>query len=201
MTIDEAIKHCLEVAEKEEQFCVQDDRSCLFQKSHAECAADHRQLAEWLTELKELRQKEKARYTYNKALCLVWQAMKNRCYNPKSESYKNYGARGIEVCKEWQDRENFTIWAINNGYKKGLQLDRIDNNGNYEPNNCRWVTPKENSRNRRNTIVLTVDNKDYYVSDLCKMLNLKTRTVYKWIERHDKQFAENKIKNLLIGND
>ena len=54
MTLDEAIKHCLEVAEKEEQFCVQDDRSCLFQKSHAECAADHRQLAEWLMELKEL---------------------------------------------------------------------------------------------------------------------------------------------------
>lgn len=53
LTLDEAIKHCLEVAEKEEQFCVQDDRSCLFQKSHAECAADHRQLAEWLTELKE----------------------------------------------------------------------------------------------------------------------------------------------------
>ena len=55
MTLDEAIKHCLEVAEKEEQFCVQDDRSCLFQKSHAECAADHRQLAEWLTELKQWR--------------------------------------------------------------------------------------------------------------------------------------------------
>lgn len=55
MTIDEAIAHCLEVAEKEEQFCVQDDISCRFQKSHAECAADHRQLAEWLTELKELR--------------------------------------------------------------------------------------------------------------------------------------------------
>ena len=53
LDIDTAIKHCLEVAEKEEQFCVQDDRSCLFQKSHAECAADHRQLAEWLTELKE----------------------------------------------------------------------------------------------------------------------------------------------------
>jgi len=53
MTLDEAIKHCFEVAEKEEQFCVQDDRSCLFQKSHAECAAEHRQLAEWLNELKE----------------------------------------------------------------------------------------------------------------------------------------------------
>lgn len=57
LDIDTAIKHCLEVAEKEEQFCVQDDRSCLFQKSHAECAADHRQLAEWLTELKELEAK------------------------------------------------------------------------------------------------------------------------------------------------
>jgi hypothetical protein len=55
MTIDEAIQHCLEVAEKEEQFCVQDDRSCLFQKSHAECAAEHRQLAEWLTDYKELK--------------------------------------------------------------------------------------------------------------------------------------------------
>lgn len=60
LDIDTAIKHCLEVAEKEEQFCVQDDRSCLFQKSHAECAADHRQLAEWLTELKEAKRLLKA---------------------------------------------------------------------------------------------------------------------------------------------
>ena len=81
----------------------------------------------------------------NKKLYGVWCSMKARCNNPNTKSYKNYGGRGIKVCDEWQNNfKSFYEWAINNGYKEGLEIDRIDNNGNYEPNNCRFITKQEN---------------------------------------------------------
>ena len=83
------------------------------------------------------------------------QGMKQRCFNFKNKDYYNYGGRGIKVCPEWTDKENgyinFRNWALNNGYKEELTIDRINNNGNYEPINSRWVTRTENSRNTRTT--------------------------------------------------
>lgn len=80
-------------------------------------------------------------------------AMKQRCYNPNNPEYKNYGARGITICEEWIDKEHgaerFVEWSIKNGYKKGLSIDRINNNGNYEPSNCRWTTANIQMFNRR----------------------------------------------------
>lgn len=81
----------------------------------------------------------------------IFYGMHTRCYNPKHRSYHNYGGRGIKVCEEWHDISNFVKWCKNNGYKKGLQIDRIDNDGNYEPSNCRFVSVKQNLSNRRNT--------------------------------------------------
>ena len=75
--------------------------------------------------------------------------MRTRCYNKKSDHYKFYGERGITVCNEWlNDKFVFYNWAINNGYNENNQIDRINVDGNYEPNNCRFITNKENSRNR-----------------------------------------------------
>jgi hypothetical protein len=68
------------------------------------------------------------------------------------QSYKYYGARGITVCDEWIKPEPFLEWALANGYRDDLQIDRIDPDGNYEPTNCRWVTPKENANNRRSHV-------------------------------------------------
>jgi len=78
----------------------------------------------------------------------IWLAMKNRCRNPNFFEYHRYGGRGIKVCDEWQEFLPFYNWAITNGYKDNLTIDRIDNDGNYEPSNCRWATIQEQNANK-----------------------------------------------------
>lgn len=103
-----------------------------------------------------------------------------RCYRQSHRSYKYYGGRGITICDEWlNDKENFFKWAINNGYKDDLTIDRIDVNGNYEPNNCRWVDVATQNRNYRRNINITIDGVKYCLKDLCKLYNLNYKnTLY-----------------------
>lgn len=104
--------------------------------------------------------------------------IKDRCYNKNSKRYKDYGGRGVAVCSEWKnDFQAFYNWSMNNGYKKGLQIDRIDNNGNYEPDNCRFATAKENANNRRSNRYITVNNITHTLSEWCNILNLKYKKV------------------------
>jgi len=81
----------------------------------------------------------------------IWTGMKSRCFNTNHEKYNDYGGRGVTVCQEWKNSfADFYSWATENGYKDDLAIDRIDNDGSYEPSNCRWVSWRENNSNRRN---------------------------------------------------
>jgi hypothetical protein len=88
-------------------------------------------------------------------LYTVWRSLLSRCYREENPAYKDYGGRGIAVCDEWRDYGSFRLWALASGYRADLQIDRIDNNGNYEPGNCQWATRHENQRNKRDSYILT----------------------------------------------
>lgn len=99
----------------------------------------------------------------NDRLYLVWMDMRRRCNDPKGKEYKNYGGRGIKVCEEWENYENFKNWALSNGYDKNAKrcqctLDRIETNGNYEPSNCRWADMVVQANNKRNNIIIEYKN-------------------------------------------
>lgn len=113
-----------------------------------------------------------------------WQSVKTRCYNPNSNSYPNYGGRGIKVCEEWKGSfEAFYEWAMENGYEKGLQIDRVDNDGNYEPSNCRWITSKENYNNRRTSHYVTIEDETKTIAQWCEIYKIKDNVVRARISR------------------
>lgn len=85
-------------------------------------------------------------------LYLTWLGMKSRCYHKDGTCYKNYGGRGIRICKQWMHFESFAEWSRQNGFQEGLSIDRIDNDGHYTPDNCRWTDTITQNHNRRNSI-------------------------------------------------
>ena len=110
-----------------------------------------------------------------KRLYTIYKDMKKRCFNQNEINYKNYGGRGITICEEWlKDFMNFYNWAIVNGYKDNLTIDRIDDNGNYKPSNCRWVTMKVQSNNTRRNNYFTI--------------NGQTKTIAEWADYYKKPY-------------
>lgn len=115
--------------------------------------------------------------TVPKRLRYVYDSILTRCYNQNSKKYKDYGERGIAVCDEWlHDRRNFYEWAINNGYKDTLTIDRINVNGNYEPSNCRWATAKQQANNKRTCRYITINGKTNTFKEWCNINNIPYKT-------------------------
>ena len=107
-----------------------------------------------------------------------WNIMRHRCYDVNNEKYANYGARGITVCEEWRySFEPFFNWAMANGYQKGLTIDRIDVNGNYEPSNCRWTTYIVQARNKTNNKMITYKGETKCLSQWCEELEIPYHTI------------------------
>ena len=108
----------------------------------------------------------------------IWKNMRRRCNCETAPDYDRYGGRGISVCNEWDDFQTFYDWAIENGYAPKLTIERIDNDGNYSPQNCKWATNTEQQRNRSKTVKLAYNGETKALSEWCEIYGLNMKTVY-----------------------
>lgn len=127
----------------------------------------------------------------NTRLFSIWQNMKDRCFNPNNDKYSYYGGRGITVCKEWvEDFMNFYNWAMSNGYEDRLTIDRIDNNKNYEPSNCRWATIICQANNKRSNRVVSYNGEDHTLAEWSRILKINSSTLGTRFHRDKKTSGE-----------
>lgn len=119
---------------------------------------------------------------YKKKLYYIHNSMLNRCRNKNDRAYHNYGGRGIKVDEEWLKYEPFEKWSLENGYKEGLWIDRINNDGNYEPDNCRWITPKEQLNNTRRNVIITINGESHTATEWEELTGIKSCTIKRRIE-------------------
>lgn len=121
----------------------------------------------------------------------VWRGMIQRCHNKNYKHFDRYGGRGIIVCGDWLNNfKSFYDWCMINGYKRGLTIDREDNNGNYDPFNCRWVTNKINQRNKEKMLCVEYKGEIKPLSEWCDLLNLKYITIYQRIYKRKQSHEE-----------
>ncbi len=119
----------------------------------------------------------------NSRLYKTWSAMKVRCNDKNSPSFKDYGGRGIRVCDEWKEFTPFYMWAIRNGYSDELTLDRIDVNGDYEPSNCRWTTQMEQSNNKRNNHFVSIGGVTHTIAEWSRISGISKVTIRSRLEK------------------
>ncbi len=114
----------------------------------------------------------------------IWANIKTRCYNVKDPHFSRWGGKGVVMCEEWKNSfQAFYDWAISNGYSDNLTIDRINNNGNYEPSNCRWATIEEQNRNKRNVRFITCNGKTQTIGQWTKELGLGKETIRERLKR------------------
>lgn len=113
-----------------------------------------------------------------------WAGMKDRCSNPNFHQYHNYGGRGIKVCEEWLDFRNFDKWAMQNGYKVGLTIERVNVDGNYEPSNCTWIEKAEQPWNKTDTVRTIINGKEKNVRQIAEETGLSESTIRARISKY-----------------
>ena len=113
----------------------------------------------------------------NKRIYSIWRMMLQRCERIEHKYYAYYGGRGISVCNEWHDFETFEKWAYANGYKERLTLDRVNNDGNYCPENCRWATQKEQANNRSNSRRISYNGETHNIEEWADILGINKSTL------------------------
>lgn len=137
-------------------------------------------------------------------LYTVWVDMRSRCNSESEPSYNNYGARGIRVCSEWDDYATFRKWALSNGYdpnapKYKCTLDRVDNDGDYCPENCRWVDRNIQGNNRRNNHYLTALGETHTLAEWSKITGINPETLRGRIASGNDPFAQKKEKRKCVN--
>lgn len=124
-------------------------------------------------------------------LYATWNSMKGRCYNPNNHNFKRYGERGITVCDEWKKSfRAFNEWAYANGYQPGLSIDRIDNNGNYTPDNCRWVNVQTQNNNREVSLNFTYNGETKNLAEWCEEFEIPYLRTWQRITKYGYSFEE-----------
>ncbi len=113
------------------------------------------------------------------ALYDVWRGMKTRCLNAENVAYSNYGGRGIKLCEDWENSyESFMNWSMENGYQNGMSIDRIDNDGGYNPQNCRWTSSKEQANSRRTNRVIEYNGESHTLTQWAEILHINPKTLF-----------------------
>lgn len=131
-------------------------------------------------------------------LYLVWKSIKQRCNNPKNHEYNVYGGKGIKICDNWErNPDEFIKWALSNGYKCGLEIDRIDNNKGYSEDNCQFITKSENVKKKDSTLFITVDGITKTASEWNNVIGYSHSSIQRIYKRKGKDFAIDRIKNLI----
>lgn len=131
----------------------------------------------------------------------IWRDMKNRCNGLKERDKKNYFERGITYCIEWEHFESFRDWALSNGYLENLTLDRINNDGNYEPKNCRWITRAEQNLNTRQNHFITYAGKTYTMKEWADILGIKYATLKSRLDCYGWTIEEAFTTRILKGGE
>lgn len=140
----------------------------------------------------------------NRRLYDIYYGMLSRCNNPKNIGYKNYGGRGIKVCEEWSNFKSFEKWSLNNGYTDELSIDRIDNDGDYTPSNCRWTNKLTQANNTRVNKYIEIEGEVRSVAEWSRILGIDPKYVYHRLHQgmtveDSLDYSDMRMENIVLG--
>lgn len=171
--------------------------ACFFMGMHCSCLTRYANQARRYKGYRIIKAISEEELYRNKRLKKIWSSMHARCEYKKHPHFANYGGRGVKVCKEWSEYLSFAKWAFQNGYENNLTIDRIDNNGDYTPLNCRWVSMQQQQNNKRNNRMITYEDQTYTLTELARKTDIKKNTLK---ERLNRGWSINDAVNKPIQN-